>query len=223
MSTKKKKPSVDRARPKLRLTGKSDAAKVTATKALATAMPQSADWPQATEVQTALQLVSQHSAAMETNAKAVVDLRMQLNTAVHKAPALRSDWEVAVAKLLATVQVYCNGAAEKVTAFGLDVQQRVQHGPQPAPAGLTVNTGKAPGQVVAKWTKGTALHGFVVQHATDTANAATYSAIEPCTKTQIVLGGSPSGAVVHVRIAAVDPKASPALSPWSDWASAPAR
>jgi len=46
MSTKKKKPSVDRARPKLRLTGKSDAAKVTATKALATAMPQSADWPQ---------------------------------------------------------------------------------------------------------------------------------------------------------------------------------
>ena len=222
MSTKKK-PSVDRARPKLRVTGKSDVAKVTATKALATAMPQSADWPQATEVQAALQFLSQHSAAMEANAKVVSDLRMQLNTAVQKAPALRSDWEVAAGKLLYTVEAYCNGAAEKVTAFGLDVQQRVQHGLQPAPAGLTVNTGKAPGQVVAKWTKGTALHGFVVQHATDTANPATYSAIEPSTKTHITLGGLPSGTVVHVRIAAVDPKASPALSPWSDWASAPAR
>jgi hypothetical protein len=224
MSTKKaKKPRVDRAKPKLRITGTSDKAKVAATKALGISMPQSPEWAQATDAHAALQLVQSGSDALDANAVLATNLRTQLATVLAKQFALRSDWTVAVGKLLSTVEVFCNGQAERVQAFGFDVHQRVAIGPQPAPANLTVTTGKDVGQVVAAWTKGTGLHGFVVQHATDPSNPATYSAIEPCTTPHVTLRGLPSGSVVHVRVAAVDPKASPAMGPWSVWASGTVR
>jgi hypothetical protein len=223
MSTKKPKASPDRATPKLRINGRTDKARVTATQALSAAMPQSPDWPQATEAHSALQLVTNGSDALAANAALLVNLRTQVTNAVLKQIALRHDWEVAVGKLLSTVEVFCNGAAEKVAAFGLDVQTRVQHGPQPAPAGLTVKAGTAVGQVVATWTRGGAGNGFIVQHATDPANAATYSVLEPSTKSHVTISGLPSGSLVHVRVAAVDPKVSPALGPWSEWATGTVR
>jgi len=75
------------------------------------------------------------------------------------------------------------------------------------------------GEVTGGWTRGTATHGFVAQHATD----ATYSAIAPVTKTKYTLGGLPSGSVVYLRIAAIDPTAPSGIGPGSAWASGTAR
>jgi hypothetical protein len=73
-----------------------------------------------------------------------------------------------------------------------------------APVRLTVNPGKVVGEVVAAWTKGVAVHGFGLQHATDPTNAATLSGTIPCTKSKPALDGMPSGA---------------ALAPWPSWSA----
>ncbi len=221
--SKKSKATPDRATPKLRMNGTSDQARVATTQALATAMPQSPDWAQATGVQGALTLVKQGSDALAANATLLGNLRTQLENAMQKQVGLRHDWQVAAGQLLSAVEVFCNGAAEKVTAFGLDVRTRAVASPQAAPVGLVATSGKANGDLVLRWTRGTARHGFVVQHAADKTNAATYTAPMPCTKTRMTLSGLPSGALVYVRLAAVDTTVVPAVGPWSDWVTGTAR
>ena len=49
-------------------------------------------------------------------------------------------------------------------------------GPLPMPANLTGLPGIAVGDARISWALGLARHGFLVQHATDVANPATYSA-----------------------------------------------
>jgi hypothetical protein len=90
--------------------------------------------------------------------------------------------------------------------------------------GITGSPGATAGQATWKWPRGNARHGFLVQHATDVANAATYSPQLACTKTRYTLGGlAPSGSTVSLRVAAVDPHAPTAQSPWSVWVSATVR
>ena len=79
-----------------------------------------------------------------------------------------------------------------------------------------MNAGALTGEVEAIWAKGIAVHGFLVQRATDPSNPSTISGPFACTRPRFVLSDLPSGAVVHVRVAAIDP-ASPGQSPWSAW------
>jgi hypothetical protein len=44
----------------------------------------------------------------------------------------------------------------------------------------------------------------------------------PCTKTRYTIEGAPS-AIVHLRVAAVDPTQKSGQGPWSAWASGTAR
>ena len=86
--------------------------------------------------------------------------------------------------------------------------------------GITGSPGATVGTATWKWPRGLAKHGFLVQHATDVANVATYSPQLACTKTRYTLGGLvPSGSSVCLRVAAVDPHAATAQSPWSVWVS----
>ena len=125
--------------------------------------------------------------------------------------------------MLSTVTVFCGGSADLVTGFNLDVVSHTRIGALAAPIDLAVNPGTVPGEVVAKWTKGLAIHGFVVQHATDPTNAATISAPTPRTKRRFTLGGLTSGANVSLRVAAIDPASSTGQSPWSAWVVGNAR
>jgi hypothetical protein len=90
-----------------------------------------------------------------------------------------------------------------------------------APEGLATSPGANAGQAAVKWERGQARHGFLVQHATDVANPATFSQPTACTKITFTLSGlAPSGSSVFFRVAAVDPHAPTGQSPWSGWVSA---
>ena len=223
MKTPKPKARAARATPTLRQAAGSDQAKVAATDAMSLSMPASPEWAQATEAQAALVTVKTDSAAIAQGATVIVNLRTQLHDAVAKQLGNRRDWEVSARRLLSTVEVFCAGNADRVAAFGFGVRQRVQNGPIVAPTNLVAQKGKSLGDLKATWDKGNAHHGFVVQHATDPANAATYSANLPSTKPSVTIHGLPSGTVAHVRVAAIDPKSEPALGPWSDWTSGTVR
>jgi hypothetical protein len=79
------------------------------------------------------------------------------------------------------------------------------------------------GEAVFSWDVGNARHGFIVQHATDVANAATHSANLPSTRATFTLKGGTPSSTVHFRVAAIDPSSETDMGPWSDWVSGLAR
>jgi len=215
--SKRKASHVDRAIPTLRQPKRNDVEKVQLTRTMSVSMAASPEWAQATDVQHVVTTLGKQADDLEANAKAIANLRQQVVNLETKQVSSRRDWSSTIKLLLGTVEVFCGGSVDRVKAFSLDVRHPLSTGALAAPAGLSLIKGKHAGEVIAQWTRGNAHAGFVVQHATDTANPATYSAQSPCTKVKYTLGGLPSGSIVHFRVAAVDPRAPGDLSPWSEW------
>jgi hypothetical protein len=86
-----------------------------------------------------------------------------------------------------------------------------------------VTPGKGLGEAVFAWKRGSARHGFIVQHATDVANPATISGNIPCTRAKYTLKGGQPLMLVHFRVAAVDPTVEGGHGPFSDWVAGMAR
>jgi hypothetical protein len=151
-----------------------------------------------------------------------VQLKDQLATAEAKQRTIRRQWMDAMRQVLGAIAVYCDGSTDMVHGFGLNVATRHALGPLAPPTGLTTKPGPNPGEATVSWERGSAHHGFLVQHATDVANATTYSAGIPCTKAKFTLDGVPTSSVVHFRVAAIDPSEKTGTTAWSDWVAATA-
>ncbi len=221
--SKANKPPVDRAVATIEKSMKTDTLKVSVTASISQAMAQSPDWAAATDVQTAVKAWSADAVAIGANATVIANLRAQLAVAEAKQEGLRRDWGSSKMQVMSTVTVFCGGSAEKVAGFNLEVVSHARVGALGAPVDLTVNPGTVPGAVVSKWLKGLASHGFLVQHATDPTNAATFSAPTASTKTRFTLAGLTSGANVSMRVAAINPSSSTGQGPWSAWVTGNAR
>ena len=221
--SKAKKPPVDRAVATIKKGMVTDTLKVSVTSSVSQAMAQSPDWAAATDVQTAVKAWSADAAAIDSNAKVIAGLRAQLAVAEAKQQGFRRDWAASKMQVVSAVTVFCGGSADKVKGFNLDVVSRSRLGALEAPSNLTVNPGTVLGEVVGKWAKGLATHGFVVQHATDPTSVATISAPVPSTRARFTLDGLPSSANVSLRVAAIDPSSPTGQSPWSAWVVGNAR
>jgi hypothetical protein len=213
----KKKPPVDRAEATTHRPTRSDVDKVKATRELAQAMPASPDWAASPALQALVKAWSSDADAIEAQAKKAADLRTQLSTAVAQQYALRRDWEVTRTQVMATATGICGGSADRVKALSLDVVSHARLGAQAAPVGLTVNPGKLSGDVTVAWTRGNVRHGFLVQHATNPADATTIATPMASTKAKLTLHGQPSGSSISFRVAAIDPTSPVGQSAWSAW------
>ena len=180
-------------------------------------------WNQAPAVQAASKAWNNAADAIEGNAKVVADLRSKLAAAEAAQRGLRRDWNDALKQIIATVAMFCQGSADQVHAFGLDVLTHVVLGLLATPGNLATKPGTAFGEAVFSWSRGSARHGFLVQHATDVTNASTVSAAVPCTRSKFTLQGAPPSSVVHFRVAAIDPAAPSGQTPWSDWVAGTVR
>jgi len=122
------------------------------------------------------------------------------------------------------VDTFCANSLVKIQGFGLVGVTLAHRALLDAPIGLATSPGAMPGESQLTWPKGLAIHGFVVQHATDTGNPATYSPSIPCSKTKFTLtSAGPSGSSVYFRLAAIDPHAALGQSPWSAWVAGTVR
>lgn len=223
MTKKKTSALIDKGAPVIRKPKGTDVEKVQTTRSMTLAMQQSASWAAATDVQGAVGIWTKSADEIEANAKVIAKLKDQLMTAESTQRTLRRNWQASTSQVLSTVNVFCNGSVDLVKGFSFDVRTYAAIGAQAAPEGLIVATGKQPGEAMATWNRGTAIHGFVAQHATDASNAATHSAIVPVTRTKYTLGGSTSGSIVYLRIAAIDPNADSGIGPWTAWAGGTAK
>ena len=223
MSKKKGKPVDPRAVPTIRKPVGTDATKVAVTRSTSTAMKGSSLWQGSPALQAAVTTWNAAADAMETTAKASHDLRAQLAVLAASQQGHRRDWNVAKKRVISESEVATQGSADQVRALGLDVVTRGSTGQLAAPSGLSTALGKAAGEADLAWHRDRAGHGFIVQHATDVANQATYSANTPCTKTKFTLKGAQSQSVVHFRVAAIDPSSATGQSPWSEWVAGTVR
>jgi len=222
--TKPKAKPVERATPVIKKAKSTDATKVEVTRSQTVSMKASPDWANTpATVQTATVGWNATADELEANAKTIGQLKDQLATAEAKQRTLRRKWGDATRQVLGSIAVYCDGSTDMVHGFGFEVLTRQGLGPLAPPTALTTTSGPQPGEATVKWSRGNAHHGFVVQHATDVANQATYSAGIPCTKSQFTMEGAQASSVVHFRVAAIDPSAKTGQTAWSDWTSATAR
>jgi len=222
MGTKTKAKS-DSALPLIKAPMRTDATRVATTRTSVTAMQGSPLWAGAPELQTVTTGWNKAADSLEAKGKVVADFRKQLAAAIADAHAARRDWKAATGQVLATAASVCQGSVDQVRALGFEVRTHNPVGALPAPTGLTVTPGKELGEVVFAWNRGSARHGFIVQHATDVANPATFSGNLPCTRLKYTLKGAPPSSTVHFRVAAIDPSSETDLGPFSDWVAGVAR
>jgi hypothetical protein len=208
-----------RVRPSIGKPRNTSAEIVATTVSSVAAMKASPDWPSATAVQTAVAAWSTAANDIAANAATVAQLKDQLKAAVAKQRTLQQAWSVCTKQVLVSVDAYCNNSPTKIQGFGLVAVTNTAHALLAAPSDIATSPGPLPGESRVTWPRGLALHGFVVQHATDAGNSATYSPVTPCSRIKYVLTG-PSGSAVYVRVAAIDPHAATGQSPWSGWVSA---
>jgi hypothetical protein len=213
----KKKAKADTALPTIAGPLHTDVTRVSATRTTATAMEASPLWAGAPQLQTATTGWTKAADALEANGKVIADFRKKLAAAIADQHGLRRDWKAATGQVVASAAIVCQGSVDQVRALGFEVRSHGPIGALPAPTGLTASPGKGLGEVVFAWKRGSARHGFIVQHATDVANQATYSGMLPCTRSKYTLNGAQASSTVHFRVAAVDPSSDTDLGPWSDW------
>jgi|HubBroStandDraft_4_1064222.scaffolds.fasta_scaffold172226_1 hypothetical protein len=224
MPKKGKAKPVDRAEPTIKQAMRTDAQKVSVASSITASMAKSPLWAGSPDVQTAAKAWSAAGTSIGTNAALITDLKNQLSVAEAAQEENRRTYGACKRQVLSTVSIACAGSADNVKGFSLDVVTRVPASLLAAVDGVTTSLGAAPGEAAMAWLLGLARHGFLVQRATDSGNAATYSAPTACTKTKYTFGGlSPSGSTVFVRVAAIDPLAVTGQSPWSAWVAATVR
>jgi hypothetical protein len=187
------------------------------------AMEKSPLWPSSPPVQEAALIWSQTADELVSNAQRIADLKNQLRVAEAQQQAIRRKYRASKRQVLSTVSLACEGSADRVKGFCFDVIARTMAGLLAVVDGISTSPGAAPGETTAKWPRGQARNGFVVQHATDAANPATYSAPIPCTKCKYTLSGAVSGSTVYLRVAAIDPNTPAGQTPWSAWIAASVR
>jgi hypothetical protein len=216
MSKTKAKP-VDRAMPTIRKPKSSDVTKVATTRSTTTAMKGSSLWGGSPELQAANTAWNSAADSLESNAKAISNLRSQLATLEASQRTLRVGWTAATKRMMGIATVVCQGSADNVHALGLDVFAHVPIGALATPTGLTGKPGSLPGQALLAWHRGVAKHGFLVQHATDVANQATWSVLIASTRAKYTFDGGQPQSTLHFRVASIDPTSSTGTSPWTDW------
>jgi hypothetical protein len=218
MSKKGTAKPVDRAEPTIKKPTITDAQKVDVAHSTTASMAKSPLWVTSLDVQAAAKAWSQTADDLGSNAKIISDLRNQLKAAESKQQGNRRSYRACKRQVLSTVSLVCAGSADDVKGFSLDVITRAAASLLAEVTGITTSPGKAVGEATAKWLRGLARNGFLVQHATNAADPVTYSASIACTKIKYTLGGAgPSGSSVYFRIAAVDPRSPAGQTPWSAW------
>jgi len=214
MSKQSKAGAIKRARPMVKRPTV-DTAKVALTRGASTAMQGSSLWAGSPDLQAANGAWNKAADAMEKNAKAISDLRSQLTVLEAAQVGLRHDWDAATEHMTGVASVVSKGAPGLVIELGFIVRTRTPAAPLTAPEGLQAALGKAAGEALFSWHRGDAHNGFVVQHASDVANQATYSVLAATTRASYTLKGAT--APVYLRVAAVDPTSPTGQSPWSVW------
>jgi hypothetical protein len=215
---KPKKEQTQHAKPTSKKPFNTDDEKITCEHEHVDALKASSHWATATDVQSAASAWGATTDQLDTNAKLITKLHGDLAAATTVQTALRIKWLSGRTHTISAVRAFAGGDPTIIADMGFTVLTRAAPGSEiTAPTGIVTSPGTISGEALFAWDEGANRHGFVVQHATNPADPSTFSAPIPCTSPDFALDGQPPGAVVHLRVASIDPAVKGHLTDWSPW------
>jgi hypothetical protein len=198
-----------------------EAQKVSAANTYIAAIKLSPNWTAATDVQTAIGFWSTETANLDAGAKLIASLEKQLEAARTAQLATLRRWNQRRQGVLYAINVFCDGSKDKMLTFSVALATQGEHTEAGVPVGLIGRTVRKTGVASVEWFATPRNRtGFMVQHATDTTNAATYSAPIVCSKRSFDLTGQTPGAIISFRVLALDPSLPAGQTSWSAWVTA---
>jgi hypothetical protein len=173
--------------------------------------------PNAPEVETATKLWEAENDALRTNhteqAKKAAELE-QLR--VDEAPILRR-WNGRRRGVLTAVDTFADGSKDMVKAFGFDNETRAPVPLATVPQELRPKKTRQAGVAAAIWNPTRGAEGYLVQHASDPKDQATYSPEIACKQAKFELHNQPVGTILYFRVLALDPDLPNGKSAFTDW------
>jgi hypothetical protein len=213
-----KKEQAQHAKPTSKKPFQTDDEKITGQREHMDALKASSHWATATDVQSAASAWAATTDQMDTNGKQIAKLHSDLATATSLQTTLRMKWLSGRKHTITSVGVFASGDPTIITDLAFTVLTRAAVGSEiTVPTGIVTSPGTVQGEVLFAWDEGSNRHGFMVQHATNPADPTTYSATIPCTAPSFTLDGQTPGAVVHIRVASIDPALKSHVTDWSPW------
>lgn len=173
--------------------------------------------PSAPDVQANLALFQAENANLDANNQKKEKLRQQLAQAEADEVTIVRRWSLRRQGLLHAVSVFCDGSKEKVQAFNLGVLQRNKLPPAVVPTNLHQARSDKPTTPVVVWDRVKGSDGYLVQHATNPADPATYAQPVMCKRARFALPGQMLAGTLHFRVLSLDPALPGGQSDYCAW------
>ena len=220
----KKAKLATRAKPATPKPRHTTAAKVSLTRSLTTSMKASSHWSSAAELQSSVTGWNTTADALEAKAAVIAHLRDQLAQALLDQRSLLQNWAAGAKHVFSNVDILAGGDIETMVSLGFQPVVRAPQSVPNVPDHVTSALGKLSGQATVKWDPGVEGHrAYVVQHATDAANAATYSVPVASTRRRYDITGAQPASVISFRVAAVDSSSPTGQTAWCPWVAVTVR
>ncbi len=197
-----------------------EAEKVAGAKTHIAAIQASANAAAATGVETATNAWATETTNLDTGAQNIASLEKQLGVARTNQLATVRRWGVRRAAVLNALNIFCDGSKDTMLTFGVAVAEVTTREVASTPVGLAARNGKVARVAGWQWyLTAKNRHGFMVQHATNVADATTYSPPTSCSKRSFKLLLQTPGTTISLRVMALDPALPTGQTDWSGWVS----
>lgn len=181
------------------------------------AIQKSADYPQAADVKAKTEDWGAVIDGWEANGKQIAALELQLDAHKANEPVFARRWDTKKRAVFSAITDYADGSIDKVHGFGCGVLGHEPLPPASVPQNLRDKHSKVHGTAAAEWDTMYGKYGFLVQHAADPANAATYAEPVVSSKSTFKLAGQVRGATIYFRVLTLDPKLPGGKTDWTPW------
>jgi len=214
------KTKVDRATPQIPETGQSAEELVTSGNETITNLNASTGLAGAPDVQTKLAAFTLVNTALDGNNKSKAAGKLKVETAVTNEGPLVRRWRIGKRALLSAIEVVGDGSAEVVGTFNVGVEQREATPDATVPVHLRSMKVYLPGTASVRWDPTPGAKGYLLQHATNPADATTYSAQIHVSAARYHLGGQTAGTTVYFRVLALDASLPNGQTAFTGWVGA---
>jgi hypothetical protein len=173
----------------------------------------------ATDVASAAKLWAAANTALDTNNQAKTKARSDLATAETNEPALLRRWQVRKDATLTAIEAFGDGSKQLVQSFNVPVEERRARPTPGVPVNLRPMKIKTPTFASVRWDPTLGARGYLVQHATNPADATTYSAQIATSQARYHLAAQTTGTTIYFRVLACNKALPNGQTAYTAWVS----
>ncbi len=171
----------------------------------------------APDVQAKLAVFTTANTNLGSNNKSKAAGKLQFDTAVVAEGPLVRRWGIAKRALVSAIEVVGDGSAQVVQGFNVGVEVRQEKSEATVPVNLRPMKARVPDTASVRWDPTDGAKGYMLQHATNPADATTYSGQIHVSAAKYKLGGQVPGTTIYFRVLALDaslPNGQTAYTAW---------